>query len=91
MTDLDKHCDEVVDCDDGLDENNCQLLQIDPERYRKEYPPVSVGKERAMVEIGNLVSISPTFYMQLFGQKCIEQLLFTYWLGLYFFGKSKVA
>ena len=82
MTDLDKHCDEVVDCDDGLDENNCQLLQIDPERYRKEYPPVSVGKERAMVEIGNLVSISPTFYMQLFGQKCIEQLLFTYCLGL---------
>ena len=36
------------------------------------------------------VSISPTFYEQLFcTKKCFAQILFTYNLGLYFFGERR--
>jgi hypothetical protein len=51
--DLSKRCDEVDDCDDGSDEKQCDLIVIDPDRYRKEYPPISSSLVPTVIDVGN--------------------------------------
>ena len=50
---LSKVCDEIDDCDDGSDEKNCNIFVIDPEKYRKEYPPRQAGSKQTSIMIGN--------------------------------------
>ncbi len=38
---LSKRCNEISDCDDDSDETNCNLLDIQDDIYRKEYPSIS--------------------------------------------------
>ena len=38
---LSKRCNEISDCDDDSDETNCNLLVINDDIYRKEYPSIS--------------------------------------------------
>ena len=37
---LTKRCDEVLDCKDESDEDNCEVVDIDLSKYHKEYPPM---------------------------------------------------
>ena len=37
---MEQKCDNFFDCDDGSDENDCKILQVDKKSYRKEYPPI---------------------------------------------------
>ena len=36
---LERRCDNVFDCTDGSDEDNCKPLEIDEKNYRKTFPP----------------------------------------------------
>lgn len=38
---MEQRCNEVTDCYDLSDENNCAMLDFDVNRYRNNYPPVS--------------------------------------------------
>ena len=38
---MSKRCNEISDCDDDSDETNCNLLVINDDIYRKEYPSIS--------------------------------------------------
>ena len=49
---LAKRCNLVVDCDDGSDEINCLIVEIDENKYHKHDPPVPVEGTKTMVEIG---------------------------------------
>ncbi len=46
----------MTDCGDSSDENNCKTIYFDPDRYRKENPPVQFpGKQTPISE--NLTSV----------------------------------
>ena len=48
---LSKRCDEVNDCTDESDEDNCELVDIDETKYHKEYPPIQEGDQATMVQV----------------------------------------
>ena len=49
-------CDEVADCLDHSDELDCEILQIDPRSYRKEYPPMQKDDQRIPVNVSMSIS-----------------------------------
>ena len=38
---MERKCDNFFDCDDGSDEKDCNILIVDKNSYRKEYPPIT--------------------------------------------------
>ena len=38
---LDKRCDKKIDCRDGIDEQSCELVKLNEEKYRKSNVPVN--------------------------------------------------
>ena len=49
-------CDEVADCLDHSDELDCEILQIDPRSYRKEYPPMQKDDQRIPINVSMSIS-----------------------------------
>ena len=49
--DLKQRCNNLFECSDGSDEDNCEPLWIDKDNYRKTFPPVS-GKEKTEITVG---------------------------------------
>ena len=55
---LSKRCDEVPDCADESDEDNCELVDINESKYHKEYPPIQEGDQTTVVNVSiHIVSI----------------------------------
>ena len=52
---LDQRCDGVPDCDNGFDENNCQLLKADSGNYRKELEPHQRNEDRVNVRVNFII------------------------------------
>ena len=52
---MEARCDEVTDCDDTSDENNCAMLDFDNNQYRNNYPPVTKGNVKLNVQVGVIV------------------------------------
>ena len=48
--DLKQRCNNLFECSDGSDEDNCEPLWIDKDNYRKTFPPVS-GKEKTEITV----------------------------------------
>ena len=48
--DLNKRCDNKLDCSDKSDETNCERITIDRANYRKVIPPV-LDKDRTDISI----------------------------------------
>ena len=48
---LAKRCNLALDCDDGSDEINCLIVDIDENKYHIHDPPVIEGN-KTVVEIG---------------------------------------
>jgi hypothetical protein len=46
---IEKRCDEMSNCDDSSDENNCKTIRFDEDRYRKEKPPVQCSGKQTPV------------------------------------------
>ena len=46
--DLKQRCNNLFECSDGSDEDNCEPLWIDKDNYRKTFPPVS-GKDKTEI------------------------------------------
>ena len=44
-------CDQNYDCQDGSDEADCRIIEIDESRYLKDKPP-------PMMEHGNLLNVT---------------------------------
>ena len=42
---LTKRCNLIEDCDDGTDEKNCRIIEVDTEKYKKHDPPVTDGNK----------------------------------------------
>jgi hypothetical protein len=56
--DLDVRCNDVKDCKDYSDENNCKIFDIDESHYRKEYPPLTSTQNPTKIEVNmTLLSI----------------------------------
>jgi hypothetical protein len=70
-----KHCDGVSDCENNFDELNCSMILIDPNLYRKEYPPLQMDGQGTIVKIslkiiaiGNIKETDMTFSTKFFLQ-----------------------
>ena len=44
-----KRCDEISDCKDSSDENGCKPISVDPDKYRKEKPPIASNGQRTPI------------------------------------------
>ena len=49
--DLDKRCNKVYDCSDGVDERNCDPIEIDKEIYRNIQPPVPKLNKKLVIGV----------------------------------------
>ena len=47
---LERRCDNVFDCSDESDEDNCELLEIDKKNYKKTFPPF-LGSHKTEVRV----------------------------------------
>ena len=52
---LDQHCDGVLDCEKGFDEDNCHLFSADDDNYRKELEPHQRNEDRVNVWINFVI------------------------------------
>ena len=43
----------VEECDDGSDERICLIVELDPNRYNKDDPPIILGN-KTVVEISKI-------------------------------------
>lgn len=50
---LEKRCNMVEECDDGSDERICLIVELDPNRYNKDDPPIILGN-KTVVEISKI-------------------------------------
>ena len=41
----------MQDCDDLSDEKNCQILNIDPEKYDKTKPPIAITNQNLSITV----------------------------------------
>ena len=56
---IEKRCNEVTDCADASDENECHTVDIDTDRYRKEKPPVELPSNVTPVAVDiSVISLS---------------------------------
>jgi hypothetical protein len=48
---MEKRCNEMTDCTDTSDENECHTVDINTDRYRKEKPPVELSSNVTSVSV----------------------------------------
>ena len=70
---IEKRCDGVADCKDYFDENNCEMVIIDKNRYQKEYPPLQADGTETIIKItvdllsiGSFEEIAMTFSVKFY-------------------------
>ena len=50
---IDKKCNQEFNCEDGSDEQECDLIKLDSEKYRKEFVPRKHSStEKLKVKVG---------------------------------------
>ena len=50
---IDEKCNQEFNCEDGSDEQECDLIKLDSEKYRKEFVPRKhSSKEKLKVKVG---------------------------------------
>lgn len=54
---MDHRCDRIVDCPDSSDEKGCLITRIDRTTYIREYPPITVDKNRTLIKIPVNISL----------------------------------
>ena len=48
---MENHCNGVSDCKNNFDELNCSMVIMDPNLYRKEYPPLQADGKGTIIKI----------------------------------------
>jgi hypothetical protein len=68
---MSKRCDSASDCNDYFDEINCNMVIIDKQLYRKEFPPIQRDDSKTEVKVnatifsvGSFNEIEMTFKMK---------------------------
>lgn len=49
--DIERRCDQELDCEDGSDENNCRIVEVDSDKYLKDKHPTTADKVNVEVDI----------------------------------------
>jgi hypothetical protein len=68
---MSKRCDSAADCSDYFDETNCNMVIIDKQLYRKEFPPIQRDGSKTRLKVnttiysvGSFNEIEMTFKMK---------------------------
>ncbi len=48
---MESHCNAMSDCENNFDELNCSMVIMDPNLYRKEYPPMQNDGKGTLIKI----------------------------------------